>query len=136
MSSFLNKCSSAAIVVNMFKSELQKFAALLCTRYRLRSARPCPMRSFVLPQLRPKLRADTMRCVTFATPPVVTRDVAIGCEDYVTTVVHQVIAMPCVAVQSWACIGALCLHTFATMTLCTIGTHSRILTSTSRLSVR
>jgi len=40
-------------------------------------------------QLGPKLRADTLQCVTFATPPVVTRDVAIACEDYVTTVVHQ-----------------------------------------------
>ena len=45
-------------------------------------------------QLGPKLRADTMQCVTFATPPVVTRDVAIACEDYVTTVVHQVYYVP------------------------------------------
>ena len=41
-------------------------------------------------QLGPKLRTDTLQCVTFATPPVVTRDVAIACEDYVTTVVHRV----------------------------------------------
>lgn len=41
-------------------------------------------------QLGAKLRTDTMQCVTYATPPVVTRDVAMGCEDYVTTVVHQV----------------------------------------------
>ena len=46
-------------------------------------------------QLGPKLRADTLQCVTFATPPVVTRDVAIACEDYVTTVVHQVNAPFC-----------------------------------------
>ena len=49
-------------------------------------------------QLQPKLRTETMQCVTFATPPVVTRDVAIACEDYVTTVVHQV---TCADPQLW-----------------------------------
>ncbi len=46
--------------------------------------------AFCCIQLAAKLRAETMQCVTFATPPVVTRDVAIACQAYVTTVVHQV----------------------------------------------
>ena len=40
-------------------------------------------------QLSVKLRADTMRCVTIAAPPVVSSQVATSCSGYVVGVVCQ-----------------------------------------------
>ena len=52
---------------------------------------PCSKRHFA--QLHERLGRPEVTCVAFATPPVVTGQLAEAC-DYVTTVVYQVPALP------------------------------------------
>lgn len=46
-------------------------------------------RTFCTVQLSEKLHGDTLRCITVAAPPLVSRDAATHCSGYVTGVVCQ-----------------------------------------------
>ena len=47
------------------------------------------VRGWLSPQVSAKLRGNLLKCITFAAPPVVTTELALGCCGYITSVVCQ-----------------------------------------------